>query len=38
LNATLRAKGIAGIDFLKVDVEGAEYDILLGDKALWDQT
>lgn len=28
--------GIDKIDFLKIDVEGAEYDILLGDKALWD--
>jgi FkbM family methyltransferase len=31
----LRAEGISHIDFLKVDVEGAEYDILLGDPAIW---
>jgi FkbM family methyltransferase len=29
-------KDIPAVDFLKVDVEGAEYDILLGDSALWD--
>jgi FkbM family methyltransferase len=35
LSATLRKHGIEQIDFLKVDVEGAEYDILLGDGELW---
>jgi hypothetical protein len=35
LSETLRARRIDRIDFLKVDVEGAEYDILLGDKKLW---
>lgn len=36
LSATLKAMSLNRIDFLKVDVEGAEYDILLGDKPLWD--
>lgn len=35
LSTTLAARSIDQIDFLKIDVEGAEYDILLGDKALW---
>jgi FkbM family methyltransferase len=35
LSTTLRACNIGFIDFLKVDVEGAEYDILLGDPPLW---
>jgi FkbM family methyltransferase len=30
-------KDTAVIDLLKVDVEGAEYDILVGDKALWNR-
>ena len=37
LSTKLRNRGISQIDFLKVDVEGAEYDILLGDSLLWDQ-
>lgn len=36
LSATLRNRGIGQIDFLKIDVEGAEYDIILGDKALFE--
>jgi FkbM family methyltransferase len=36
LSTTLRTRGINQIDFLKIDVEGAEYDILLGDTPLWD--
>jgi hypothetical protein len=38
LRETLRAKGVNRINFLKVDIEGAEYDVLLGDKALWQMT
>lgn len=36
LSAELKSRNIHSLDFLKIDVEGAEYDILLGDKALWD--
>jgi hypothetical protein len=35
LSTTLGSRQIKQLDFLKVDVEGAEYDILLGDKDLW---
>jgi FkbM family methyltransferase len=35
LSVTLGKLGVDGIDFLKIDVEGAEYDILLGDCDLW---
>jgi FkbM family methyltransferase len=35
LSDYLREKGVTAVDVLKVDVEGAEYDILLGDSDLW---
>lgn len=35
LSATLGVLGVDRIDFLKIDVEGAEYDVLLGDRDLW---
>jgi FkbM family methyltransferase len=35
LSDYLREKEISVVDLLKVDVEGAEYDILLGDSNLW---
>jgi FkbM family methyltransferase len=35
LSDYLREKEVSVVDVLKVDVEGAEYDILLGDSDLW---
>ena len=35
LSHSLHELNITAIDFLKLDVEGAEYDILLGDDELW---
>jgi FkbM family methyltransferase len=35
LSQFIRQSGIHHIDFLKVDVEGGEYEILLGDSELW---
>jgi FkbM family methyltransferase len=35
LSQFIKQSGINHIDFLKIDVEGSEYDILLGDSELW---
>jgi FkbM family methyltransferase len=35
LSQFIKQSGINQIDFLKIDVEGSEYDILLGDSELW---
>jgi len=36
LSDYLREHSISCIDFLKIDVEGSEYDILMGDDLLWE--
>src|SRR5262249_10302610 len=35
LSQFIKRSGINQVDFLKIDVEGSEYDILLGDSELW---
>lgn len=35
LSAYLREHGIVRVDLLKVDIEGGEYDLLMGDTDLW---